>query len=240
MTDTQPGTPKPEKDPGATAQAPASPASDAKAAGEEKGPSKSEVAVATARKMAKKYSPAIEGFLLLFTGMGSQDRLTRQMSLLFVASVVGAISVTGILWHRHSVYERNLWLEATEARAKLSHELADKLLEEEKLRTTTTSLGRFTLELKPVPGTRMGRGVVNMAEAEIMVRCDEKETRDYLDKNSARVRSQLFSVLTAIDREELISRDGKKKWKAIIIKRLNSWLPHGRVVDLYFSRLIVN
>jgi flagellar basal body-associated protein FliL len=50
----------------------------------------------------------------------------------------------------------------------------------------------------------------------------------------------MTNVFVALDREDLLSREGKRKLKNIIIKKLNGWLPHGKVEDLHYSKLLVS
>ena len=65
---------------------------------------------------------------------------------------------------------------------------------------------------------------MNMAEVEIQVQCDKKETCDFLDGQSAKVKDEVTQVFTAMERDELLSKEGKKKMKRKIIDRLNLFL----------------
>jgi flagellar basal body-associated protein FliL len=176
----------------------------------------------------------------VFFGIFSRDRPTRKMSLVFVASLLGIVLVSGIAVKRYwNAKKRAQLIEAREIE-KRNREILEKEAFEARRRDSVVSLGSFALELKPVPNQHLGPGVVNMAQMEIMLVCDGPETRDYIKEHMVQTRNQMTQVFTALDREELMSRDGKKKLKGVIIRKLNGWLPHGKVDDLFFSKLIIN
>jgi flagellar basal body-associated protein FliL len=47
-------------------------------------------------------------------------------------------------------------------------------------------------------------------------------------------------ALTEVNRDELINRDGKRRLRKAIVDRLNQLLPHGRVLNAYFGRLMID
>jgi flagellar basal body-associated protein FliL len=118
-------------------------------------------------------------------------------------------------------------------------EFIAKQAEEAKRRNTTLNLGDFIVELKFAPGEVRPRGVMNMAELQIVIECDVKETCVYIDTNLVQVRNELTNVFVAIDREEVMSLEGKKRLKKILMERLNMWLPKGRVQSLFFAKFVV-
>lgn len=180
----------------------------------------------------------------IFRGLRSPDRPTRRMSLLFFASLLGIAVVFGAAVGRYFAIRR-IRLELSRS----SHvdegaahfgEFVRKQAEENKHKSSLMSLGQFTVELKPVPNQRPVPGVVNMAEVEFAIECDNKETRDYIEDNLAQARNQVTDVLFDLDREAILTREGKKKLRKALIEKLNLWLPKGKVEDLYFSKLVVS
>ena len=61
------------------------------------------------------------------------------------------------------------------------------------------------------------------------------QAQDNLDQ----VRNQITNVLLPLERDQLLSREGKKKLKKALIERLNVWLPKGKVDDVFFSKLLL-
>jgi flagellar basal body-associated protein FliL len=106
--------------------------------------------------------------------------------------------------------------------------------------SSTLGLGTFTVELKEVPGHAGAWAVMNLAEVEIFIECDGSETRSYLDEHLTLARDQVTGVFTALNREDLMTREGKAKLRRLIIKKLNEILPQGKVEELYFSKLLVS
>lgn len=79
-----------------------------------------------------------------------------------------------------------------------------------------------------------------MAELEITVECDDKDTRYYIEENLPRARDQITGILTSLDRDDMLTRDGKKKLKKKLIDQLNMWLPKGKVEELFISNQLLN
>lgn len=176
----------------------------------------------------------------IFHDLQSPDRPTRRMAALFFLSLSGLVFAILVGMNRYS-HNKKLQAEAILRReARIKAEIERKLAEGEKRQASIFTLGVFTLELKPVPHQKLAPGVMNMAEVEIVLLCDEPKTKAFLEENQVQAQNQMTNVLTAIDREELLSREGKRKIKAILIRRLNHWLPHGAIEDLYFSKLVVS
>jgi flagellar basal body-associated protein FliL len=53
------------------------------------------------------------------------------------------------------------------------------------------------------------------------------------------VRNQVTNALIDVDRNELIDLEGKRRIRKIILDRLNGWIPEGQLLNVYFSRLMV-
>jgi flagellar basal body-associated protein FliL len=167
------------------------------------------------------------------------------MSALFFLSLVGVASVGVITVRRNARVERERLAHeqalreeearrAEEAALLGGHEVADGAQASSML-----NLGLFTIALKPVAERPTTGSFVNMAEVEIFAECDGKETQEYLEENLAQARNQLNGVFLSVDREELLTRDGKRKFKKRILELLNGWLPHGKIRAVYFSKLVV-
>ncbi len=176
----------------------------------------------------------------------SRDRMTRWMSFAFLVSSIALVAVI-------TVGVRRWWalgpgnpekIHAQSAQAKQVSEFIKKQSEEAKTRAAIVSLGKFIVELKDIEvdgkPVRRTAGVMNLAEVELILDCGERETRVYVEEHMPEVRNQITNVLIPLDREEIISRDGKKRLRKRILDRLNSWLPHGKVQDVVFNNLIVS
>jgi flagellar basal body-associated protein FliL len=177
----------------------------------------------------------------LFTSLFHYDLPTRRMSLMFMVSLMSAVVVMGISANRFIAHRKAVKL--LEARLAAQQLKEQELLrqEESKRQVNTVSLGSFTLEIKPEPPVRRGgMGIVNMAEVELVLLCDSEETCEHISRHKVQVRNQLTQVFLPLDREEVMSKEGKRRIRAAVVKKLNSWLNHGKVNDLYFSKLIIH
>jgi flagellar basal body-associated protein FliL len=171
----------------------------------------------------------------------SSDQPTRKMARYFFVSVAGIVFVlvaSGIYFHDVRL---KLKAASTEQGKNLGDFLA-KQAEEAKLKFTSQSLGTFSIELKTADGVqgKRSQGVMNLAEIEIVVTCDEKETCDFLEDNMPQVRNQLTDVFTAMERDDLLSKEGKRRLKGRVLQKLNLWLPKGKIENLYFDKLVVS
>ena len=119
-------------------------------------------------------------------------------------------------------------------------EFLERQAQEAKWKNTTLGLGDFVIDLKRKGDEVKAPGVNNMASLEIFIECDTRETCEYIEGSSVQARSQVSNALIQIDREELLSKDGKRKIKKAIIDRLNTWLPKGRIENLYVTKLVVS
>lgn len=174
--------------------------------------------------------------------LGSSDRPSRRMALLFVFSVAGLITtlVIGAVRFFARAPDAPVELSRVEQDAKKISDFVQKQVDISKQRASFLQLGTFTIELKTVEGTRPAKGVLNLAEVEIFVQCDEGKTRDFLFSHQTQMRDRVTKVLPVMDREELLTREGKKLVKNRIKKELNEFLPSGEIIDVHFSRLMLN
>ncbi len=119
-------------------------------------------------------------------------------------------------------------------------EFLERQHQEEKWKSTTLGLGDFVIDLKRKGDEVKAPGVNNVASLELFIECDTRETCEYIEGSSVQTRSQVTNALIQIDREELLSKDGKRKIKKAIIDRLNTWLPKGRIENLYITKLVIS
>lgn len=174
--------------------------------------------------------------------LGSKDKPSRRMAVVFLVSVAGLITtiVIGVVQFFSRSSDAPVQLSLVEQDAKKISDFVQKQVDLSKQRASFLQLGTFTIELKSVPGSRPTRGVLNMAEVEIFVQCDEAKTRDFLFAHQAQMRDHVTRVIPVMDREELLTREGKKLIKNRIRKELNEWIPSGEIIDVHFSRLMIN
>lgn len=118
-----------------------------------------------------------------------------------------------------------------------------------KQKKVTRALGVYQVEVKrpaseipqaSEPGAQPLLGPQVMAEFEIVIECDYEEACAYLDRNSDLMRSEINAVLLPMEREEVMSRDGRDKIKKTILQRLNALLPSGHIEGVYFTMFMVN
>jgi flagellar basal body-associated protein FliL len=178
----------------------------------------------------------------VFQGLRSTDVPTRNAAVLFILSLVG-IAFVLIFAGNYFWQSRKLMRDELTNTGDAGKNLGDfikKRSDEAKSKFTTQSLGTFNIELKPFDSEHKPKGVMNMAEVEIQVQCDTKETCEFLDGQSAKVKDEVSQVFTATERDELLSKEGKKRIRKKITDRLNLFLTEGKVEDVFFSKLIIN
>lgn len=176
----------------------------------------------------------------ILKGLRSPDRPTRRMSALFLASLIGLFLVSGVGIHRYREMQRIRGSAKEEETARNLGEFLKKQAEEARQKASLLDLGVFSIELRASKGQKPIPGVVNMAEVEITLECDSKQTRELVERNQAKVKSAVTNALTAVERAELMSRDGKKRIKKSIIDRINESLPSGKIEEVYFTKLLLS
>jgi len=105
---------------------------------------------------------------------------------------------------------------------------------------THVSLGRFTVELKISPNQPRIPGLLNLADLEIEVDCDSVSTCAFIEKRMVHVRNEVTITFSPMDKEDLLSKDGKQRFLNDIVQRLNRWLPEGSIKQAYISWLVIN
>jgi hypothetical protein len=99
------------------------------------------------------------------------------------------------------------------------------------------TLGEFKLPIRSDKPTDFG--TKNMGMAEVVLLCDSPETRKWIQENIPVVRNEVLKAFSPMDREELLTKDGKLKLKNLIIKKLNAFLPEGTIQEIYFPRFVL-
>lgn len=169
--------------------------------------------------------------------LGSEDVRQSRAAFAFYLNVLGillVVSLTGKQLWDHRAQLKNL---AAIEKARVESERETL---ESRIKQHSISLGQFNLELKnPANGQRVPAQLINIAEVEVVVECDSAETCASIESQMLVVRNQLTNTFTAVDRDELLTKNGKRKLKMAIGEAVNSWLPKGHVKSVYFSRLII-
>lgn len=168
------------------------------------------------------------------------DAPSRKMALVFFLSLGVLALALGMAYQRYLRFQDLKALSsgsaAFEDASKNIGEFIHKQAETARHRFSTLPLGRFNVEVRPAVGSE---GDFQSAEIEIVIECDSKETRYFIEDNMPRVRDQITNVLLPLERDELMTRDGKKLLKKKLLDRVNAWLPEGQVIELFFLDVIV-
>lgn len=206
---------------------------------EAKSEAKSEDGVLKLEKLHKRFFRAVS---YLFLGLKSSDRPTRRMAVVFVTSLLGILIVSGLAVGRYRQVKTIQALEKreTESRAKQIAEAYETKVDEAKKRMISLSLGDFTLELFHISDPRKLSRVLNIVEMEVVVECDTDETCMFIEGNVVKAKNQVANALNPMDREEIMSKEGKAKLKRKITHQLNTWLLRGKVLTVYFSKLVIS
>jgi flagellar basal body-associated protein FliL len=169
-------------------------------------------------------------------------------ALLVVLGSVGAFYVLYIGGQR-AVYQWRNRPEALSRAAREQKQLTEFLArqaEDSKEKVSSVDLGSFTLEVRPAADAeaRAPHGVSNMAEVKISIRCEDRDTREFITTHPVQIKNAVTGVFVQLERDDLLTKDGKARMKRRILERLNHWLEeehvHGRIDDVYFPSLIVN
>lgn len=194
-------------------------------------------------KFGGKYSIGIDKIISeMFKALRSNDAPTRKMARWFVVSLL-MLAVVGYLTYKRYIHLENIKNVRSSAFIETEKNIGEffqKQAEHAKLRQSTLSMGRFTIDLKPEEGAPTPNRSMNLAQIEIYIECENKETRNRVDENLASAQDLINSVLSGVSREDLMSKDGKKHLKKRLIEKLNKWVPTGKVVEVYISNLVIN
>ena len=183
------------------------------------------------------------GFLMdLVRGLWAADRPTRRMSAFFFLSLAGIFVVLsyGLDHWSQNRFERK----KAEAYAK-AHEPPNPAVlrqkEEARHKSAQFSLGTFTIELKPLTEQKPAREAIHYADVELFAQCDGEETREYLETHKVQARGTVSGLFSAMDRAELMNKEGKKRLRKMVAEQLNLWLPHHQgIEEIFITKLVVN
>lgn len=189
-----------------------------------------------------------QGFGDLVESLRSPDAPTRRTAVYFFVSLAAAIWVSFYGVRYLLAPEPMVAGRASNANneADLGEnfgEFLEKQAQEAKWKNTTLGLGDFIVDLKKNPEEAKlprARGVMSIAHVEIFVECDSRETCEYIETASVQARSHVTNALIQVERDDLMTKDGKKKIKKAVIDRLNSWLPKGKIENVFISKLIIS
>lgn len=165
----------------------------------------------------------------------------RKWAGIFFLSAV-AFSVLWVLLG-FQIYER--WQDSRKNQKKeIAGEQLNKFLEKEKeeksLLQSRLELGRFLIELLPDPNLPANTPVtLNLAEVHITIECDSRETCKSLETQMTQIKDQLTNVLLPMDRNVLLTAQGKLDLRENIKQRLNRWLKSGKIENVYFTTLTI-
>ena len=175
-------------------------------------------------------------------GLRSKDAPTQRMSFIFIFCLLGIFCTAG-LWFKYLVTQKREHIEAAALLQKAAKEAAaeDQAESSElKKRPNMLGLGKFSIELTEKPKVRKAHGMMNLASIELYVNCDSKETCDYIEGHKVQVQNEVTGFFTPLEREEFLSISGKRYIRKALIERLNSWLPSGKIKDVYFVEIIIS
>lgn len=175
----------------------------------------------------------------LFAGLRSPDGPTRLMSVVFMCSLVGVVAVA-IIGFREWRYARSHH-GPTQAQLDAKHlgEFLSKQAQEAKHKASMLAIGTFTIELRPMPSAKAIPGVMNLAEIDLTIQTSDPAARDWIEENLPRLRNQITNILTATERTELMSKEGKVRLRQTIIERANEIIPNGRIDAVFITRLVL-
>jgi flagellar basal body-associated protein FliL len=172
----------------------------------------------------------------------SPDGPTRKGAMLFFASIFGLVVVTSVAGHRYYLHVREMRVRAariTRERDAILAEFLRKRSEIAKRKNSTLLLGGFTVALAPSPDGR-DPSSFHSAEVEIVLECDSKESRDFLEEHITEARNETTDAFVHVGTQDLMGPEGKAFLKRQLQQRLNLLLPKGRVESVYFSKLVLD
>lgn len=175
-----------------------------------------------------------------YKGIRSPDRMTRRASLGLWTSTLGFIlTIVLAVWVATGRIRAPKQLTTEELVAQKQHEeTLRKKAEIAALKDLMVSLGDFSFQVTTPSGPVRG-SIKDLGEIEVVARCSEPKVCVYITAHKVQAQHEVTAVLKPITRDELVSVDGKKRLKKKIMLRLNAWLPHGQIEDLYFAKVLV-
>ncbi len=196
---------------------------------------------------ALKASPrsTVELFKTLKAELKSEDGPTRSHArfvffILLVALLsIGKLGHLGYLRRKERIRIEQIAADQV-ARAKAEAEEQAR----KNLPPRTLSLGSFTLELRDKPGQMMARNSLNSADMEIVIACSEPEVCEWIESRIQLARAELGSLFVPMERDRLLTLQGKRAFREEIRDALNHWLEsrgvQGQIVEVLMPRFIMS
>ncbi len=196
------------------------------------------------RQAAKQFRTS---FVEILVGLISSDAPTRKMSVFFFLSLIVTvwISLQALTQMKHrAVPNAAVVAAAAHGQEHAGAKPVDDDLEKEgekkpQMGASMLTVGAFTVDLKPQPSLRKKAAGADLADVTLVLECDATETYDYLSQRLPQLKSQITNVFIDLERDELLTREGKLKLKAKLMDRINAWIPKGKVQNIFFSKLTV-
>ncbi len=189
--------------------------------------------------------PNIKGMLQeILGGLDSSDLGTKRMARAFVLCLFGMGVVVAVAIY--TVVDRQIAYRKSHAAPKPSHieESEEEQKKPVKPEDLIAQLGSFVVALKPIKdqdqAVQVGKKIMNLASLEVVFICDSPDTRDYVQGNLVQVKDQVTEALTTMERQQLMTVEGKRNLGAKIIHVVNRWLPSGKIKRVYFPKFIVD
>lgn len=184
-----------------------------------------------------------QGAKELFGGVRSPDWSTRLGSFLFLGFFIATLFTVGVGLRFVAQQREMRKSEAAKNDPELqkARDLQAKKAQDEARKKNTFVLGNFNASLKTplAPGGQGGNRPLNSVELEIVIECDALATRHYIEENIIPAQHQAASALNELTEADLMTAEGKRKLRRTIMYKLNTWLPKGRVEDIFFSHVVV-
>jgi flagellar basal body-associated protein FliL len=174
----------------------------------------------------------------LFLGVVSADPPTRKMAFLFLLSLIGLTVTLVIAFERYQDHARNN--KALLAQIREEKKKQQTLNEGLEYKNRLIDAGSFQIELKPLTTEQTYTTLLNLATVDVILLCDSPATGAFIKSQQPRIRNSLINIFSPMDREELLSIQGKKKLKLLMMRKINEWLPEGKIEEVFFSKLILN
>jgi hypothetical protein len=143
---------------------------------------------ATRVTFGKRIQAVRERIAELAVSLRSPDRPTRRMSALFFVSLAGMALVVVVAGARYWRHVKELQARADRVARRenaVLEEFIKKRSEIARRKNSMLTLGEFTVELRGEDGGRRPASM-SLAEIELVIECDTKEARDFLEEQMTR------------------------------------------------------
>jgi flagellar basal body-associated protein FliL len=165
----------------------------------------------------------------------------RLMAYFFIFSVFLiflSIFIFGfVLWQRYDSHAAIIRKIREKAEIEYAHKL-NQLSAPMHRHLSEISLGLFRIPLKPKSDN--DNQIKNLGTLDIVVLFDSPETRKWVSNNLTNIRDEITRLFTPMDRDVLLTQEGKIRLKTLITKKLNQFLPKGFVQEIYFESFIIS